>query len=120
MRKLFHLLVILSLSIIPLQAKTVDYESLDKYIEEYNEKFENSGLIVAILKDGETVFMKSYGYADINTETKILIGVISLVTGISSLIIFGYLWPTIGEVPARSTVFAFVSLSTLFYVFSCT
>lgn len=45
-----------------------DYKALDKYIEKAVQDFEIPGLAVGIIKNGEVVLLKGYGYR--NTETK--------------------------------------------------
>jgi len=45
-----------------------DYKALEKYIEKAVKDFEIPGLAVGIIKNGEVVLLKGYGYR--NTETK--------------------------------------------------
>ena len=45
-----------------------DYKALEKYIEKAVQDFEIPGLAVGIIKNGEVVLLKGYGYR--NTETK--------------------------------------------------
>lgn len=45
--------------------------------------------------------------------------VVSIVSAIASLCMFGYAWPRYGEEVARSMVYALVAVDSLIYVFSC-
>ncbi len=55
----------------------------------------------------------------IDSEIAVLIGVISLVTGLASLAIFGWFAPRFGQEFGRTIVFAALGLDSLLYVFSC-
>lgn len=55
----------------------------------------------------------------VSGEMLFLIGVISVITGVSSLWIFTMWLPEVGEVEARTMVFALLSIDSLLYVFSC-
>lgn len=56
----------------------------------------------------------------LNTEHKLLILLISLITAVSTLAIFYYFWKTTGnEALARTAAFTGLAISTLMYVFSC-
>jgi len=56
----------------------------------------------------------------LDPERRLLIGTISLITGITSLGLFYYFWKIIGNLDlARSVVFAALGIDSLLYVFSC-
>ena len=61
-------LAFLSLSLTGYTQVREDYQQLDAYIQQAVEDFDAPGLAVGIIKDGEIVLAKGYGYA--NTETK--------------------------------------------------
>lgn len=48
-----------------------NYEELDEYISNATEKFEIPGLAVGIIKNGEVIFNKGYGYRNIETQIKV-------------------------------------------------
>lgn len=54
-----------------------------------------------------------------DTEMKVLVAIISVITGIGNLVIFWYFWRTTGNIElARSVVFATLAVDSLLYVFS--
>ncbi|MBU1036873.1 HAD-IC family P-type ATPase [Patescibacteria group bacterium] len=56
----------------------------------------------------------------LDTERRILIMVISLVTGLSSLGLFYYYWKFVGDIDlARTVAFTVLGIDSLLYVFSC-
>ncbi len=48
-----------------------DYKQLDKYIEENVTEFEMPGFAVGIIKNGEVVFMETYGVKNVETGKKV-------------------------------------------------
>ena len=46
-----------------------DYKELDEYIKKAVADFEVPGLAVGIIKNGEIVLAKGYGYANVETKT---------------------------------------------------
>ncbi len=55
----------------------------------------------------------------ITTQMKLLIIVISLVTGFSTLVLFAQYLPIYGELTARTMAFGLLNCSSLLYIFSC-
>jgi len=56
----------------------------------------------------------------VNIEMKVIIGVISVVTGLVTLALFYYYWKSTGDVTlARTIAFVSVGIDSLIYVFSC-
>jgi Ca2+-transporting ATPase len=56
----------------------------------------------------------------LDNERKLLIGIISLVTGITNLVIFYFFWKIVGDLTlARSVIFVSLGMDSLLYVFSC-
>ncbi len=55
----------------------------------------------------------------LDKEGKLLIGLISLLSAIGTLLLFYYFWQTFGDISyAQSVAFTFLAISTLLYVFS--
>ena len=48
--------------------KTVDYNQLDEYISKAVKDFNIPGMAVGIIKNGEIVFAKGYGYGNVETK----------------------------------------------------
>ncbi len=69
MKKLVNIIIVLILAgilSVPVYGqKNINYEDLDTYISKEVENFELTGLAVSVVKDGKTVFSKSYGYKNI-------------------------------------------------------
>lgn len=74
MKSLFKILLPLSILLISTFGYSQlreDYKQLDKYIETAVSNFEIPGLAVGIVKNGEIVLAKGYGYANTTTKTKV-------------------------------------------------
>ncbi|PHN06571.1 serine hydrolase [Flavilitoribacter nigricans] len=54
-----------------LSAQTINYDSLELYIEQLISDFEVPGLSVGIIQNGETRFLKGYGVREIGTSSSV-------------------------------------------------
>ena len=52
----------------PLRSQDVDFQALDRYIDNAVEDFELSGLALSVVKDGSVVFSRGYGYKNLETK----------------------------------------------------
>ena len=48
-----------------------DFKNFEKYIEETRIKWNIPGIAIAMVKDGETVFAKGFGYANLSTKLEV-------------------------------------------------
>lgn len=74
MKKIFLIIVISAIAVfnnsISAQEKQ-DYKELNNYIEKYVDEFEMPGFAVGIIKNGEIVFMETYGLENVDTGKKV-------------------------------------------------
>lgn len=74
MKKIFLIIAILAIAIcnnnVNAQEKQ-DYKALNNYIEKYVGEFEMPGFAVGIIKNGEVVFMETYGLENVDTGKKV-------------------------------------------------
>ncbi|MEL6593008.1 MAG: serine hydrolase domain-containing protein, partial [Bacteroidota bacterium] len=65
------LLLLLVGAILPSSAQDVDFEALDRYLDNARIKHEIPGLAVAIVKDDSMIFAEGYGFQDIETASRV-------------------------------------------------
>lgn len=70
-RLLAPLLVLCLLAPAPLQAQNRDLNGLDGFVEQVMKDWHVPGLAVAVVKDGQVVYAKGFGYRDVKKELKV-------------------------------------------------